>query len=203
MSKLNVLVSGAGIAGPVCAYWLHRLSSGLIKTTIIERHNELRKAGQQIDIRGAGIQVIRRMGVEEDIRSKTTREEGLAFVDSDGRRMAEFPVRTGEMSFTSEFEILRENLVKTFYNVTKDNTQYIFGNQIDDIKQDEEKATVTLANGEKKDYDMIIGADGMWSRTRRLAFPHVKNPLKSLGLYTSYFTIPYERYALKSSQSIK
>ncbi|POS83277.1 hypothetical protein EPUL_005779 [Erysiphe pulchra] len=178
MVPLSVLISGSGIAGPVCAYWLHRLSSGLIRTTILERHGELRKAGQQIDIRGAGVDVIRRMGVEKEIRSKTTQEEGLRFVDANGNVVAEFPAQTGEFSFVSDIEILRENLVKIFYNMTKDNTEYIFGNHITDLKQNDEKATVTLANGETKSYDLVLGADGMWSKTRKLAFPEIQNPLR-------------------------
>ncbi|KHJ32822.1 putative monooxygenase fad-binding protein [Erysiphe necator] len=192
MAPLSVLISGSGIAGPVCAYWLHRLSSGLIRTTILERNGELRKAGQQIDIRGTGVSVIQRMGVEAEIRSKTTREEGLRIIDGDGKQVAEFPAKTGEFSFVSDIEILRERLVKIFYDKTKDKTKYIFGNHITDLKQDDEKATVLLANGETRDYDLILGADGMWSKTRKLAFPEIKDPLKHLGQYISYFTIPYE-----------
>ncbi|RKF55161.1 Uncharacterized protein OnM2_092039 [Erysiphe neolycopersici] len=192
MAPLSVLISGSGTAGPVCAYWLHRLSSGLIRTTILERHGELRKAGQQIDIRGAGVDVIRRMGVENEIRSKTTQEEGLRFVDANGSVVAEFPAQTGEFSFVSDIEILRENLVKIFYNATKDNTEYIFGNHITDLKQDDEKATVTLANGETKSYDLVLGADGMWSKTRKLTFPEIANPLRQFGQYISFFTIPFE-----------
>jgi 2-polyprenyl-6-methoxyphenol hydroxylase-like FAD-dependent oxidoreductase len=100
------------IAGPVCAYFLARAG---IHTTIIECAPELRKAGQQIDIRAAGIQVIKRMGVEEAIRSKTTKEAGLAFVDSNGKICGEFPVDTeGGASLTSEIEILRGELAQIF-----------------------------------------------------------------------------------------
>lgn len=85
----TVLISGAGIAGPVCAYFLSKAG---IRTTIIERAPELRKAGQQIDIRGAGLEAIKRMGVDEAIRSKTTKEAGLEFVDANGKACASFPV---------------------------------------------------------------------------------------------------------------
>ncbi|RKF65961.1 Uncharacterized protein GcM3_114004 [Golovinomyces cichoracearum] len=200
MIPLKVLISGSGIGGPVCAYWLNRLSNRLIKTTIIERHAGLRKGGQQIDIRGAGIEVIRRMGCEEEIRSKTTQEKGIMFIDDDGKPVAEFPMRKGEKTFTSEFEILRESLVQTFYDASKDGTEYIFGNHIIDMEQDEDKVIVKLANGESRDFDYVIGADGMWSKTRRLAFADVKDPMKSLGLHIAFFSIPYEKRDGESAQ---
>jgi len=121
MSKQTALISGAGIAGPLCAYFLSRAG---IHTTIIERAPALRKAGQQIDIRGAAVQIIKKMGVEEVIRSKTTKEAGLAFVDSNGETCGEFPVdQKGGASFTSDIEILRGELAQIFYDATKKETE--------------------------------------------------------------------------------
>lgn len=190
MSKPSVLICGSGIAGPICAYWLSRAG---IQTTIIERAPELRKAGQQIDVRGSGLTVVKRMGLEETVRSKTTEEKGLAFVNAKGRRLAEFPVdEKGGMSFTSDIEILRENLVQIFYDASKEKTEYIFGDHVTAIHQEDgKKVRVTLEKGGEKEYDFVIGADGMNSKTRRLAFPP-GNALKSLGQYTAFFTIPYK-----------
>ena len=190
MSKQTVLISGAGIAGPVCAYFLSRAG---IHTTIIERTPELRKAGQQIDIRGPGIQIIKYMGLEEAIRSKTTNEAGLAFVDSQGEICGEFPVdKEGGASFTSEYEILRGELAQIFYDATKEDTEYIFGDHVTAIQNDDDKAHVTFASGTKREFDLVIGADGMGSKIRRLEFPGIENPMKSLGQWTAYFTIPYK-----------
>ena len=190
MSKPSVLIAGAGIAGPVCAYWLSRAG---IRSTIIERAPELRNTGQQIDVRGSGLTVVKRMGLEEVVRSKTTKEKGLAFVNSRGKRLAVFPVdEKGGMSFTSDIEILRENLVKIFYDASKEDTEYIFGDHVAEIHQENgKKVRVVFEKGGEKEYDFVIGADGMNSKTRQLAFPSEK-PLKSLGQYTSFFTIPYK-----------
>jgi 2-polyprenyl-6-methoxyphenol hydroxylase-like FAD-dependent oxidoreductase len=190
MSKQSVLISGAGIAGPVCAYFL---SQAGIRTTIIERAPELRKAGQQIDIRGAGIQIIKKMGVEEAIRAKTTKEAGLAFVDSNGKTCGEFPVdQEGGRSFTSEIEILRGELAQIFYDATKEETEYIFGDHVTAILDDGNKASVTLASGTKREFDMVIGADGMGSKIRRVAFSEIEDPVKSLDQWAAFFTIPYK-----------
>ncbi|TVY84532.1 Uncharacterized protein LSUE1_G000616 [Lachnellula suecica] len=188
MSKPNVLISGAGIAGPVCARFLSRAG---FNTTIIERAPELRKAGQQIDLRGPGLLVIKRLGVEEIIHAKTTKEAGLEFVDSNGKSRASFPV-DGDSSFTAEIEILRGELAQIFYDMTKNETEYIFGDHVTAMQDDGHKVNVTLASGTKREFDLVIGADGMGSKIRRLAFPELENPLKSLGQYTAFFTIPYK-----------
>lgn len=189
MSKPSVLISGAGIAGSVCAFWLSRAG---IHTTVVERAPELRKAGQQIDIRGAALQIVRRMGLEDAIRSKTTNEAGLAFVDTNGKRLAEFPVdEKGGMSFTCDIEIVRAELAKIFYDASKAETEYVFGDHVTALDQKDGKVEVTFAEGEKKEYDLVIGADGMGSKIRRLAFPD-ESVMKGLGQYTSFFTVPYE-----------
>ena len=189
MSKPTVLISGAGIAGSVCAYFLSRAG---FHTTVVERAPELRKAGQQIDIRGAALKIVRRMGLEETVRSKTTKEAGLAFMDTNGKRLAEFPVdEKGGMSFTCEIEIVRAELAKIFYDASKEDTEYVFGDHVMALEEKSDKIEVTFASGSKKEYDLVIGADGMGSKIRRLVFPD-QNVMKGLGQYTSFFTIPYE-----------
>ncbi|KAK2627992.1 hypothetical protein QTJ16_002638 [Diplocarpon rosae] len=196
MSKPSVLISGAGIAGPVCAHFLARAG---IKTTIVERSPSLRRAGQQIDIRGAGLTVVQHMNLEATIRSKTTKEAGLAFVDSRGRPFATFPVdEKGGRSFTSDVEIVRGELAQIVYDASKETTEYVFGDHVTRWVEREEKIEVEFASGGKGEFDMLLGADGMGSKIRRLAFPD-EQALRPLGQYTSFFTVPYEesdgRYA--------
>ncbi|RYC81793.1 hypothetical protein BFJ63_vAg15310 [Fusarium oxysporum f. sp. narcissi] len=76
MSGLKVLVSGASIAGPATAYWLAKAGA---KVTVIERFPALRTGGQAVDIRTAGVSVMRKMaGLESAVRAKSTQEEGSA-----------------------------------------------------------------------------------------------------------------------------
>lgn len=89
--RKRVLISGASIAGPALAYWLHRYG---YQTTIIERAPELRTGGQNVDVRGAGREVSRRMGIEDDIRAATTGEVGTRFIGRSGSVIAEFPAGT-------------------------------------------------------------------------------------------------------------
>lgn len=191
MSDLRVLISGSGIAGPVVAHFLTKLTKA--KVTIVERSPELRATGQNVDVRGNGLEVIRRMGLEEVVRSKVTHEQGLKFIDGRNRVWAEFPVDKGQ-GFTSEIEIIRGDLSEILYNATKNDTEYIFGESISSITESSDSIEVEFSNGTPtRTFDILVGADGWTSKTRGLAFGQVnENAVKSLGQYTAYFSIPYE-----------
>ena len=191
MSDLQVLISGASVAGPALAFFLARAGA---KVTIVEKAPSLRTGGQNIDIRGVGLKVVRGMGLEAAVLKRATQEEGVAFVDASDRRRAEFPVdRTGQnLSMTAEVEIMRGDLVKIFYDATCDDVKYVFGDSIESMVEKDEKVNVLFKNGLKQQFDLVFAADGLGSPTRALIFGHdkQKSPIKSLGQYVAWFTIP-------------
>lgn len=196
MSQLNILISGAGIAGSTLAYWLARAGSNV---TIIERAPEIRDSGLGVDIRGPAVEVIRRMGLEKQVRSRTTGEEGLAFVDSQDRTFAFFGIDLDnlESSPTSEIEIMRSDLAKLINEaaLNKPNVNVEFGTTVEAVSQKEEKVEVRFSSGKSAQYDMVIAADGLGSSTRKLLLGdnnNGKDPIRSLGQYTAYFTLPRE-----------
>jgi 2-polyprenyl-6-methoxyphenol hydroxylase-like FAD-dependent oxidoreductase len=189
MSKFNILIAGASIGGPTLAFWLSRAG---MRSVVVERAPELRTAGQTIVICGAGFEVVRRMGLEDIIRSRTTREQGLAFVDASNRKWAEFPVNLagGGQSFVADIEIPRGELAKILYESTRNDVEYVFEDYITSIKDHGDRLEVAFAKGAIREFDLVVAADGMYSETRRLVFDG-KSSLRSLGQYTCYFTIPY------------
>jgi len=88
MPSPHVLISGASIAGPALAHWL---AAAGWTTTVVERFDALRDTGQNIDVRGAAREVVRRMGLDDAVRGATTGETGTAFVDERGDVVAAFP----------------------------------------------------------------------------------------------------------------
>jgi len=121
MSRPSVLISGASIAGPALAYWLNRYGW---HTTVIERATSLRCEGQNIDVRGAGREVARRMGIDDDIRAAGTGEQGTQFVNADGDVKASFPAGTSDTDgATAELEILRGELARILVDRTNDDTE--------------------------------------------------------------------------------
>ncbi|KAH6872545.1 flavoprotein monooxygenase [Alternaria rosae] len=198
---LNILISGSGIAGPVTAYWLHRFMP-TCQITIVERSPEPRLGGQAVDLRSSALPIVKKMGILEKVKEKTTTEVGMQFVYRDGERRATFEA-TGEeerQSATSEYEILRGDMARIVYELTlsNPNIKYVFGEMATEVQQDESKggkALVTFANGKlpPTEFDVVIGADGQMSRTRRIVFGHgPKNDdyLYRLGQYSALFTMP-------------
>ena len=187
MRQSSVLIAGAGIAGPALAFWLARRG---MQATVVERAAGLRIGGQSIDIRGAAKEVVRRMGLEDAIRARTTGERGVAFVDRDNRTRASFGSEAfaGE-GFVADIEILRGELSSVFFEATCHDAEYIFGDCIRSLSEQDKRAQVTFASGKEREFDLVVAADGMRSKTRALMFPGV-SPMVELGQYMSYFTIP-------------
>ncbi|WP_420031417.1 FAD-dependent monooxygenase [Streptomyces sp. cg28] len=187
MHTPTVLISGASIAGPAVAYWLN--AHGW-RTTIVERFDELRDDGQNIDVRGAGREVSRRMGIEDDIRAATTGEKGTEFVDATGRPLARFAAGTSDSGgATAELEVLRGQLSRIIVDRTRGETEYVLGDQIVALEDGENHVTVRFAHGAARTFDLVIIAEGLRSRTRALLFPD-KDAVHELDFYTAYSTIP-------------
>jgi 2-polyprenyl-6-methoxyphenol hydroxylase-like FAD-dependent oxidoreductase len=191
MSQLEILVCGAGIAGSTLAFWLARAGH---KVVMIEKAPEMRNSGLGIDIRGPAVEVIRRMGVESQIRSRTTGEEGLGFVDSNDRTFALFPVDQDnlENSPTSEIEIMRSDLVDILSAAASEQgIQIQLGTSIETLSQDEHKVSVTFNTGKSATFDMVLAADGLGSNSRKLMLgDRNQTAIHSLGMCTAYFSMP-------------
>src|ERR1700733_11515977 len=115
----TILISGASVAGPALAFWLHRYG---FQPTVVERAPAVRQGGYAIDFRGASMRVLERMGLLPAIRQKQTRIGAITIVDRNNRKVASMPD-----GFTSgELEILRGDLARVFHEATRSTTEYIF-----------------------------------------------------------------------------
>lgn len=187
MTKQNsrILISGASIAGPTLAYWLHKYG---FEVTLVEKAPSLRLGGQSIDASGPARKIAQWMGIEPDIRAVSSNEDGIQWVDKHNQVAAAFP-RDHPLSITDEMEILRGDLVNILYEHTRQNVTYRFGTQITHLEQDDEHVTVTFSDGQQESYDLVIAADGIRSKTRKLMF-NDESVFKYLGVCVAYLTIP-------------
>lgn len=189
MAHRNVLIAGAGIAGPALAYWLHRRG---LAATVVERAPDVREGGQTVDLRGAGRTVARRMGLERALQAHATREEGIRFVDRADPVKAVFSSGAfGGQGPVAELEILRADLSRLLYEETRRYTEYLFADEITGLSQGDERVRVTFLGGAERDFDLVAGADGARSRTRDLVFGDAADT-RPVGLTAAYFTIPGE-----------
>ncbi|WP_312795785.1 FAD-dependent monooxygenase [Tianweitania sp.] len=183
----RILITGASVAGNTVAFWLGQAG---FEVTVVERTPEFRDGGQNIDIRGVGREVLRRMGLEQTALDHGTGEAGTAWVNSDGEVAAEFV--TDEMDDdgpTAEMEILRGDLARLLYEPAREVADYRFGDRIEAIEPGEDTAHVTFASGRSEAFDAVIVAEGVGSATRELVFPGENDP-RWMDLTIAYFTIP-------------
>jgi 2-polyprenyl-6-methoxyphenol hydroxylase-like FAD-dependent oxidoreductase len=185
----NVLIAGAGIAGPALAILLNKNG---FRTTIVERADSIRTAGQQIDVTGPGVKIIRLMGVEQAIRDRTVTDNGIKFVDAKNKPIASFPVSGSTASLVREIEIMRGDIADVFYQATKNETEYIFNDRVESLTETKDGITVGFKNSIDRTFDLVVAADGLSSRTREVAFGKPKNAfVKSLNQWTALFLIPH------------
>ena len=188
---MRVLVSGAGIAGPTLAWFLARTGA---RTTIFEKSHALLPHGQNVDITGSAVTLIKKMGLMDQVRRWNTTEKGSQFIDPKGRPFAPLPLQEGRgASFTSEFEILRGDLAAVLYKATKDhpNVKYKFNTTVKSvISNNDDSVMVESSNGEVQEFDLLVAADGQWSKVRKQCFPPDSVKVLDQNMYAVYWTIP-------------
>jgi 2-polyprenyl-6-methoxyphenol hydroxylase-like FAD-dependent oxidoreductase len=183
----RILISGASIAGNAAAWWLGELG---LDVTVVEQAPAFRDGGQNIDIRGVGREVLRRMGLEDAALAAGTGETGTAWIEADGREVARFDTdELGTDGPTAEMEILRGDLARLLYDAARDRATWRFGDRITDIADSGDTAMVSFDSGATARYDAVIVAEGVGSATRERVFPGENDP-RWMDMLIAYFTIP-------------
>jgi 2-polyprenyl-6-methoxyphenol hydroxylase-like FAD-dependent oxidoreductase len=203
VSGTRVLVAGASIAGPALAHWLRRRGA---EVTVVERAPGLRPGGQAVDARGVAKEVIRRMGLDAAVRAARTVTAGAYTVDADGNVLETFAADDhGGDGYIAEIEILRGDLSQVLYDDTRDGVEYVFGDRIAELTQDADGVDVTFAGGDRRRFDLVVGADGLHSALRTMVFGPHQRYVRHLGLVLAFYSVPNEfgldRWLIEYQQS--
>jgi 2-polyprenyl-6-methoxyphenol hydroxylase-like FAD-dependent oxidoreductase len=183
----NVLISGAGIAGPSLAYWL--LREGMTPT-IVECAPAARTGGYMIDFWGVGYDVAERMDLLPALREDGYRLEEVRLVNSSGRRVGGFDARVFAAAAGGRFtSLLRGDLAHRIYELVADRTEMIFSDSIAALDEDPSGVAVRFESAPPRRFDLVVGADGLHSRVRSLVFGDEGAYLKPLGYHTAAFTV--------------
>lgn len=181
----TVLISGASIAGPTLAHWLHRHG---MQATVVEKASAPRPGGHAVDIRGAAVDVTERMGILGTIREHLTQISRANFVGPDGRTRAD--ISNMDADHERSLEIVRGDLARILREATTADTEYLYGDTVTALEEGPDGVHVTFGHHAPRTFDLVVGADGLHSTTRALAFGPEEDVARYLGALISISTVP-------------
>ena len=186
ITNKNILISGASIAGPTLAYWLKRYG---FTPTVIERAPQLRAGGYPVDVRFEAVQVAKLMGIWPRLQQEQTTLGEMSFVNERHQRISRVNIQAVPKALGVDVvEIMRGDLARTLYELTKDEVEYCFGDSIQELRQDEAGVDVTFERGGSRRFDLVVGADGLHSIVRTLVFGDEAQFERYCGYQVGVFT---------------
>ncbi|WP_377268093.1 FAD-dependent monooxygenase [Peterkaempfera sp. SMS 1(5)a] len=189
MLNTTILISGASVGGPALAHWLSRYG---FRVTVVERAPALRPGGQAVDVRGPALEVAERMGVAAELRGLGTGMRGMTMVDGEGTELFSTSERTftgGELD-SPDVEVMRDDLADLLFRAARSDVEYLFDDSIAAIEERPDGVRVTFERRAPRDFDLVVGADGLHSNVRGLAFGPEADCIHHLGTYLAVFSAP-------------
>ncbi|MDM0033707.1 FAD-dependent monooxygenase [Variovorax sp. J22P271] len=188
---MNVLVSGASMAGLSAAWWFSRLGH---RVSVVERADGLRPGGAPIDVRGRALGTAQRMGILAKIDDRKVTILGPAPVlDGTGTQVATLDLRWFANETDQDIEISRDRLNNILLEALPDGVEFRFGASIASLADGARGVDVAFADGLKARYDLVVGADGLHSNVRKLAFGPEKDYVRHFGYYVALVDLPAQR----------
>lgn len=183
----TALISGAGIAGSTLAFWLQKAG---LTPVLVESAPALRKGGYVIDFWGLGYQIAGRMGLKTAIDRAGYHMREMRIVNDHGDRIAGFGTRVlQDLTGGQYITLARSDLARLLYEQIADSSEVLFGDEIVGLQQHEEYVEVEFRHASPRRFDLVIGADGLHSNVRKLAFGPEEKFERPLGYIAAAFEV--------------
>jgi len=128
------------------------------------------------------------MGLVPKVLQAGYRVHEVRVADRKGRRVAGFPADAFRRMTRDRFTSLpRSALSALIFQAIDSNVEMRFGDSIASLQQSEKSVRVEFQSGSAGEYDLVVGADGLHSNVRKLAFGDQGQPEKYLGYKVAAF----------------
>lgn len=181
---MRVLICGAGIAGAAAAWWLEHDGH---EVTLLERSSGRREGGYMVDVREGGFGAVERMSLLPALRGRAVALRELVYHDADGGVLERFVDDGTDADRT--LSILRQDLELELHEALGTRAAVRFDTTVDAVEERRESVRVTLSDGTTETVDLLIGADGLHSRIRRLCFGPEDPFVRDLGYQTAAYVL--------------
>ena len=184
---MRIVINGAGVAGPTLAYWLRRSGHEVL---LVEHAPRPRTGGYIVDFWGLGYDIAERMGVLDRIREAGYLMREVRFVDGGGRTRGGFPVAVfSRMTGGRYTSVRRSDIARAIVDALDDGVETLYGDSVAAIEERGDRVHVSFEHAAGREADLVVGADGLHSRVRRLAFGPQESSEFSLGYHVAAFEV--------------
>jgi 2-polyprenyl-6-methoxyphenol hydroxylase-like FAD-dependent oxidoreductase len=163
LAEKRVLISGASFAGLSTAYWMNKLGYNV---TVVEINPGLKKGGTPVNIMENTIDIVKRMGLFDQIQANKITMKLMEFKNADDTSARSTPIQHDK----DEYEIERDVLLHIMFETIKGNVEFIFGDSIVSLKEENDSVEVAFKGGQKRSFDLVFGCDGIHSAVRKFWF---------------------------------
>ena len=184
---MRVAINGVGVAGPTLAYWLRRFGHDPV---LFEQAPALRTGGYLIDFWGLGYRDRGAHGSDASAARALYKMEKLRIVDDTGRDVAAMDVTPIRAQVDGRFiSLARADLASVLFGAC-DGVPAHFGVSIAALEPVADGVIATLSDGRRERFDLVVGADGLHSHVRALAFGAQAQFEVPLGCHVAAFRLP-------------
>ncbi len=180
----SVLVVGSGLAGAATAIQLARAG---VAVDLVEVKPDVSAVGSGITLQGNALRELRSLGVWDRVRTAGHAFDvtGIRAPDPHGSVVAEIPdARTGGPDLPAVMGMPRPQLARILVDrATEVGVKVRFGTTCTDLAQDGAGVDVTSSDGSTDRYDLVVGADGIRSWTRRALGIHLETRPVGMGIW--------------------
>ena len=191
-SASRILIIGGGFSGMSAAIQLRKQGA---EVDLVEIDPGWRSYGAGISLGGATLRAFRTLGVLEAFLEHGNAADGVQLCLPHGLKVADLPTpRIAGPDIPGGGAIMRPVLARILADATRaSGTNVRLGCTFTAIEQDAEGVEVSFTDGTRQRYDLVIGADGLYSKVRQAVFPQAPKPQYSgQAIWRAVLTRPPE-----------